>query len=122
MFSRQWPQSGIWRGHFTSYKLHMTVAELSDVDRFETRLGKAIEGSQLLIHPTLINNSFARHIIYNRRHAVDENVPVALITAVVVAEFSGQPPGQPIVLVAAVARNFIFGQWDLAPFLAWMPR
>lgn len=45
-------------------------------------------------------------------------MPVAPITAVVVVDFSGQPTGQPIVLASAVARNFIFGQWDLAPFFA----
>jgi hypothetical protein len=36
-------------------------------------------------------------------------MPVALIAAVVVADFPVHPPGLPIVFVAAVARDFIFG-------------
>jgi hypothetical protein len=40
--------------------------------------------------------------------AVDENMPVAFIAAVVVADFPVHPPGLPIVFAAAT-RDYIFG-------------
>jgi hypothetical protein len=41
--------------------------------------------------------------------AVDENMPVALIAAVVVADFPVHPPGPPIVFVAVTTYDEIFG-------------
>ena len=40
---------------------------------------------------------------------VDENMSVALMAAVVVADFPVHPPGPPIVFAVAVTHDYIFG-------------
>jgi hypothetical protein len=48
-------------------------------------------------------------------------VPVALIAAVVVADFPVHPPGPPIVFAVAVTHDYIFGHGS-GSISVWVPR